>query len=71
MKTLKTIVVVIAVILIQSPAYAAQTEGVQYYAIIMDGVKVGYATHSRIVTDGQVKTTDFVDMTLNLSLIHI
>jgi len=65
MKTLKTIVVVIAVILIQSPAYAAQTEGVQYYAIIMDGVKVGYATHSRIVTDGQVKTTDFVDMTLN------
>jgi hypothetical protein len=65
MKTLKTIIIVIAAILIQSSAYAAQADGIQYYAVIMDGAKVGYATHSRIVTNSQVKTTDFVDMTLN------
>jgi hypothetical protein len=65
MKTFRTIIIVIAIILMQSSGFAAQADGVQYYAVIMDGVKVGYATHGRIVTNGQVKTTDFVDMTLN------
>jgi hypothetical protein len=56
---------VIAIILLQSAAFAAQADGVQYYSVIMDGAKVGHATHSIIVSNGQVKTTDFADMTIN------
>jgi hypothetical protein len=56
---------VITIILLQSAAFAEQADVIQYYAVVMNGAKVGYATHSRIAANDQVKTTDFVDMTVN------
>jgi hypothetical protein len=55
----------LALLFILQPSLARAAEEIEYYAVIMDGTKVGYATHSRIVADGQAKTADFVDMTLN------
>ncbi|MGA2172474.1 MAG: transglutaminase-like domain-containing protein [Sedimentisphaerales bacterium] len=43
----------------------AQTQNVEYYAVLMDGTKVGYATHSRAVANGQVTTTETVDMKID------
>jgi len=42
-----------------------QTDDVEYYAVFVDGTKVGNATHSRIVAGEQVTTTENVNMTLN------
>ena len=36
-----------------------------YYAVLMDGKKVGHGTHSRIVAAGKVTTTDVMKMTLS------
>lgn len=41
----------------------AQTE-TDYLAILLQGKKIGYATHIRTVRDGKVVTTDSVSMTL-------
>jgi hypothetical protein len=37
----------------------------EYYAVLMEGAKVGYATHSREVSGGKVTTTEVVDVTLS------
>lgn len=42
-----------------------QTDDVEYYAVFVDGTKVGHAIHSRVVTGEQVTTTETADMTLN------
>ncbi|MFH1370681.1 MAG: transglutaminase-like domain-containing protein [Planctomycetota bacterium] len=54
----------VAFILIQSIVSGAQAEKVEYYAVIMEGAKVGYALHSRSVENGQVKTTETTDVTI-------
>ncbi len=43
----------------------AQANDVEYYAVLMEGAKIGYATHSRIVADGQVMTTETVAVTIS------
>jgi hypothetical protein len=61
----------------QSAAWAVAAE-VEYYSVLMEGAKVGYATHSRIEKDGpaspesglasrgrQVTTTEVMDMTMH------
>ncbi len=62
---MKTKMFLVALILIQSIVTGAQTEKVEYYAVIMEGAKVGYAMHSRIVENGQVKTTETIDVTIS------
>jgi len=43
----------------------ARTDDVEYYAVFVDGTKVGHAIHSRVVAGERVTTTDTVNMTLN------
>jgi hypothetical protein len=43
----------------------ARTDDVEYYAVFVDGTKVGHAMHSRVVAGERVTTTDTVNMTLN------
>lgn len=45
-------------------AKAAPDKEIEYYAVIMEGAKVGYASHSRSVENGQVKTTETLDVTI-------
>ena len=61
---MKAKIFLVVLILIQSIVSGAQTEKVEYYAVIMEGAKVGYAVHSRSVEKGQVKTTEIIDMTI-------
>jgi hypothetical protein len=42
-----------------------QTDDVEYYAVFVDGTKVGHAIHSRVVAGDRVTTTDTANMTLN------
>jgi hypothetical protein len=49
----------------QAVVLAAQTEEVEYYAVLMEGAKVGYATHSRVVVGQKVTTTETVSITIN------
>ena len=42
-----------------------RTDDVEYYAVFVDGTKVGHAIYSRVVAGEQVTTTDTVYMTLN------
>jgi hypothetical protein len=61
---MKAKIFLVVLILIQSIVSGAQTEKDEYYAVIMDGAKVGYAMHSRSVENGQVKTTETLDVTI-------
>lgn len=42
-----------------------QTDDIEYYAVFVDGTKVGHAIHSRVVAGEQVTTTETANMTLN------
>ncbi|MBE3144650.1 MAG: transglutaminase domain-containing protein [Planctomycetes bacterium] len=42
-----------------------QTDDIEYYAVFVDGTKVGHAMHSRVVAGEQVTTTETANMTLN------
>jgi len=69
----------LALIVLQwSVCAGAQAEDVEYYAVLMEGAKIGYATHSRIVAEGpaspdsglasrggQVTTTETTALTIN------
>lgn len=61
---MKTKIFLAALIIFQS-AWAGAEENVEYYAVIMQGAKVGYATHSRVEGNGQVKTTETIDITIS------
>lgn len=43
----------------------AKAEDAEYYAVLMEGAKIGYATHSRQVSGGKVTTTEVVDVTIS------
>jgi hypothetical protein len=56
----------IGLIIIQLSALAfGQADGFEYYAVFIDGMKVGHSIHSRVVTGERVTTTDLVNMTIN------
>jgi hypothetical protein len=61
---MKTKIFLAVLIVLQSAVWGAEAEKVEYYAVIMDGAKVGYAMHSRGVENGQVKTTEMIDVTI-------
>ena len=42
-----------------------QTDDVEYYAVFVDGTKVGHAIHSRVVAGERVTTTETANMTLS------
>ncbi|MGA2070669.1 MAG: transglutaminase-like domain-containing protein [Sedimentisphaerales bacterium] len=42
-----------------------QTDDVEYYAVFVDGTKVGHAIHSRVVAGERVTTTETANMALN------
>ena len=63
---MKVKIFAIGLIVLQFAVLAmGQTDDIEYYAVFVDGIKVGHAIHSRVVTGEQVTTTETVDMTLN------
>jgi hypothetical protein len=42
----------------------------QYFAIFMDGQKVGHAIHDRAVEQNKATTTDAVELTLSQAAFH-
>jgi hypothetical protein len=58
-------ILIVVLIALQSIVWATAAEDVDYYAVIMEGAKVGYSTHSRTEANNQVTTTETVDMTIN------
>ena len=63
---MKVKIFAIGLIVLQFAVLAlGQTDDVEYYAVFVDGTKVGHAIHSRVVTGEQVTTTENVNMTLN------
>jgi hypothetical protein len=62
---MKTKIFAIVLIVLQSAVLAiGQTDDVEYYAVFVDGTKVGHAINSRVVTGERVTTTETADMTL-------
>ena len=63
---MKTRILVIGLIVLQLAVLAwGRADDFEYYAVFVDGAKVGHAIHSRVVTGEQVTTTETVNMTLN------
>jgi hypothetical protein len=63
---MKARIFAIGLIVLQFAVLAmGQTDDVEYYAVFVDGTKVGHAINSRVVTGEQVTTTETADMTLN------
>jgi hypothetical protein len=61
---MKTKVILTAIILLQT-VWAGAAEEIEYYAVMMEGAKIGYAIHSRVEEGGQVKTTETLDITIS------
>jgi hypothetical protein len=55
----------LALIVLQWTVCARAADDIEYYAVLMEGAKVGYATHSRIVAEGRVTTTETTALTIN------
>jgi hypothetical protein len=65
-QNMKTRILALALIVLQWSVCAwAREEEVEYYAVLMEGAKVGYATHSRNVSAGQVRTTEMMDVVIS------
>ncbi len=47
------------------PAYCLDQPDVEYYALMMDGKKIGYVETSRVVDDGVVTTTEKTNMSIS------
>jgi hypothetical protein len=62
---MKAKIFLVVLIVLQSAVWARATEEVDYFAVLMDGAKVGYAIHSRSAEGGKVTTTDTVNMTIS------
>jgi hypothetical protein len=62
---MKVRIFAIGLIVLQFSVLAiAQTDNVEYYAVFVDGTKVGHGINSRVVTGERVTTTETADMTL-------
>jgi len=55
-------IVLLAIYTVICPAVSAETE---YFAVFMDGGKIGHSIHSRIVADGKVTTSEEISITLS------
>ncbi len=53
------------IVLLFAGLVLGQTEDAEYFAVFVDGTKVGHAVHSRVVTGERVTTTETVNMALN------
>ena len=63
---MKAKIFAIGLIVLQLAVLAlGQTDDVEYYAVFVDGTKVGHAIHSRVAAGEQVTTTETTNMTLN------
>jgi hypothetical protein len=63
---MKAKILAIGLIVLQLTASAfGQADDIEYFAVFIDGSKVGHAIHSRIVSGERVTTTDTVNMTIN------
>ena len=63
---MKTKIFAIGLIVLQFAVLAwGRADDFEYYAVFVDGTKVGHAMHSRVVAGERVTTTDTVNMTLN------
>jgi hypothetical protein len=63
---MKTRILGIGLIVLQFAVLAwGRADDFEYYAVFVDGTKVGHAIHSRVVAGEQVTTTDTANMTLN------
>jgi hypothetical protein len=67
---MKTRVLITALIVLQSIT-SAEAQELEYYAVFLEGTKVGYATHERIAGDDKVTTTETMSMTINRAGIEI
>jgi hypothetical protein len=61
---LRYLIVTVLFVLVRTAAGTAQAED-QYFAVFMDGQKIGHAIHSRTAEDGKVTTTEIVDLALS------
>jgi hypothetical protein len=63
---MKAKIFAIGLIVLQLTVLAwGRADDVEYYAVFVDGTKVGHAIHSRVVAGERVTTTETVNMTLN------
>ena len=58
---------ILAICLVLTAAGRAQTpsDQTEYFALFMEGKKVGYAIQNRLVADGNVTTTEQVNLTIS------
>jgi hypothetical protein len=63
---MKTRIFAIGLIVLQFAVLAwAKPEDFEYYAVFLDGSKVGHSIHSRVVTGDRVTTMETINMTIN------
>jgi len=55
----------LAAVVQPKPLWAANKDETEYFAIFMEGKKVGHAIQSRVVADGKVTTTEKVTITMS------
>ena len=55
----------LVLIVLQWSVCARAADDIEYYAVLMEGAKAGYAKHSRTVMDEKVTTTETVSLTIN------
>ncbi len=56
---------IIGLVIVLSQLSFAQTTNTEYFAIFMEGKKVGHAIYSRIEEDGKVRTIQEMNLTIN------
>ena len=60
---LKTLTLVLIILTVGVSA-AAEKQDKEYFAVLINGEKAGHGTHSRVVEDNKVRTTEDVTMTI-------
>jgi hypothetical protein len=66
--TLNVCLIIAVIICLICPVLAgskAETDEKEYFAVFMEGKKVGHAIQSRFVSDGKVTTSEEVSMTIS------
>jgi hypothetical protein len=63
---MKTRILAIGLIVLQFAVLAwAKPDDFEYYAVFLDGSKVGHSIHSRVVTGDRVTTMETINMAIN------
>jgi hypothetical protein len=58
-------VVIVCLISTSSAGSKAESDETEYFAVFMEGKKVGHAIQSRVVSDGKVTTSEQVSLTIS------